>query len=93
MIFRQMDAEQSKKFADEMNGPLGEDGMFLVLIRSAIDHEGDYIFAAPDAPPEVVMEAIQKLRKKNIRVLNRLQRVCLSLNGLGAEAKEEIKKD
>lgn len=84
MIFRQMDAEQSKQFADDMNGPLGEDGMFLILIRSAINREGEYIFTIEDLP---------KLRKKNIRVLNRLQRICLSLNGLGVEAKEDIKKD
>lgn len=93
MIFRQMNAEQSRQFAKDMDSSLGEDGMFLILIRSAVDREGNYVFAAEDAPPEVVMEAIQKLRKKNMAVMNRLQRVCLALNGLGAAAKEDIKKD
>ena len=93
MIFRQMNAEQSKKFAKDMDGPLGEDGMFLVLIRSTIDRDGNYVFAADDAPEEVIQDVIQKLRKKNMAVLNRLQRICLSLNGLGVAAKEEIKKD
>ena len=82
---QQMSAEESTAFTDALRSMEGErNGMYLMLIHSARDLEGNLILSAEDLPA---------LKKKNIDVLNRLQRIALRLNKMGAEGQAALKKD
>lgn len=67
---KQMDAERSAAFTKEVNEH-GDDGMFIILAFSAVDEQDNLIFTIDD---------IARLRKKNFRVLSRLQDICLRIN-------------
>lgn len=79
--FRQMSAEESMKITNLMIGEVGKDGMFIMLVASAIDDAGNPLFTMEDVPA---------LRKKNFKVLDRLQRVALRLNSMLGEV--DLKK-
>lgn len=81
--FRQMSADESMKITKLMVGESGADGMFIILVASAIDEAGEPLFT---------MEDIAALRGKSMKVLNRLQRVCLRLNSM-IDSEVDLKKD
>jgi hypothetical protein len=80
---REMDAATTALMTAAMSGR-ADDGVSIILIFTAVDTENNLIFT---------MEDLVRLRKKNFRVLDRLQRICLRLNGMGPEAKVTLKKD
>jgi len=81
----QMTAEETREFTKHMSTIQGEeDGMFLMLVYSARDVERKMIFTVED---------VARLRKKNINVLNRLQRIALRLNKMGDAGEAALKKD
>lgn len=83
---QQMNAEESSAFSkslDEHNARGGQNGMYLMLIHSARDLEGNLLFTEEDLPA---------LKKKSIDVLNRLQRIALRLNKMGVVEELAIKK-
>ena len=82
--FRQLSAEDMTLLTKEMDNGKGDDGMYLIIVRSAIDADGNKLFTDDD---------IAKLKGKSLHVLNRLQRVCLKLNDMTPEAKAALKKD
>lgn len=75
MRLQQMDAERSALFTAAINLS-GEDGMFIILVFCAVDTDNHLIFSMDDVP---------KLRKKNFRVLSRLQDICLRINKMRGE--------
>jgi len=82
---RQMNAEDSTAFTEEMEKPENkQEGMFIILVWSAVDAENKPLFTHED---------IARLKKKNMRVLNRLQMAALRLNSMIPKKKEEIKND
>jgi len=82
---KQMDAKESMAFTDEMvtieKQPLG---MYLMLIRCAVDEQGKKLFTDEDLP---------RLQAKSVQVLNRLQRIAITLNKMDQETTEVLKKD
>jgi len=82
---RQMNAEDSTAFTEEMDKPENSrEGMFIILVWCAVDAENKPLFTHED---------IARLKKKNMRVLNRLQMAALRLNAMMPRKKEEIKND
>lgn len=80
----QLNAEETTAFTDEMDTIQGtKDGMYLMLIHCARDAEGNRIFTKEDLP---------RLRKKSIRVLNRLQRIALEINQMDEQGEVALKK-
>ena len=61
----------------------GMDGMFIILVFMARDEKGGRVFT---------MEDVERLRKKNFHVINRLQQRCLKLNKTGLEQEVATKK-
>lgn len=61
-----------------------EDGIFLMLVFSAKDAEGNRVFT---------LEDVLELKKKNFNVLNTLQRAAIALNKNGIAEKAVLKKD
>jgi hypothetical protein len=61
-----------------------DDGIFLMLVFSAKDAEGNRLFTIED---------VLELKKKNFNVLNTLQRRAITLNRNGIEDKAVLKKD
>ncbi|HUW56560.1 MAG TPA: hypothetical protein VMZ92_07985 [Planctomycetota bacterium] len=92
---RQMTAEESIQMTRELEGARDE-GMFIILVHSAVDAEGKRIFPLPafDDPTykDVLAGHVTQLKKKSMRALNRLQRVCLELNSMTPESKAALKK-
>ena len=85
---QQMTADESIQWTKdvqdlEKGGPEGENGMFLMLIYSAKDAEGNRLFPS--------LDVIAQLRKKNFHVIDRLQRVGIRLNKMNEEAREALK--
>lgn len=84
LTLQEMAADRSVLFSHMMSDPANSaDGMFIILIFSAVHPETKELLFTPDDIPA--------LRKKNLDVLNRLQRICLRLNGMGPEARAELK--
>lgn len=81
---RQMSAEESMGLTRLMVGDAGKDGMYIMLVASAIDEEGNPLFTMEDVPA---------LRKKNFKVLDRLQRIALSMNSMLGDSGVALKKD
>lgn len=80
---QQMSAEESSRFTDELTTLGGSrNGMYLMLIYSARDAEGNRLFTN---------EQIDEIKKKNINVLNRLQLVALNLNKMTPAGRDELK--
>lgn len=79
----QMSAEESFNFTQKVEQD-GNNGMFIMLRYSAVDADGTLLFTDED---------IVKLRKKSMKVLNRLQQICLSMNGMRGEDEVTLKKD
>jgi hypothetical protein len=88
--FLELDAAQHIEMQSLM-AARPKDGMFIIIAMCGVDAEGNRLF--PMSTPEEVEAAVVNLRKKNLMVMNRLQRVCLKLNGMGADAKAATKKD
>lgn len=73
---------------------LGEDKKFTsvtgleytlaLLVRAVVDEDGNRLFTDDD---------IQRLRTKSDEALGRVAEVAVRLNGLGAKAEQEIKKN
>jgi len=80
--FRQLSAEDALALTEEMNA-LKKDRLFLLLVRTMCDENGTPVFAVDDIP---------SLKKKNIRVLIRLQRISMKLNSMVDIEEGEIKK-
>lgn len=81
---RQLDAEALMQMTADMLLPENKDkGMFIILTRCAVDNEMHTIFTEAD---------IERLRKKNMRVMDRLQRLAMLLNSMDPEAGVAIKK-
>lgn len=81
----QLNAEDSMALTREMSDIKNEDlGMFIVLVRCARDADGLPIFTDED---------IIKLKKKSMKVLNRLQLKALQLNALDKRVEVTLKKD
>lgn len=78
----EMGSDRSILFTNMLDAAPPEDGMFLIVTFSVVDDAGELVFKPEDIPA---------LRKKNIKVLDRLQRICLDLNGMSAAKKEEAK--
>lgn len=95
----QLPASEEMEMNDLMTKPGNrDDGMFIILIFCAHDPEsGDRLFpfdgdtAAERA--EKIMVHVVKLRKKSMRVLNRLQRIALRLNAMDKPSEVALKKD
>lgn len=85
---QQMSALESMEFSEEAAELKKKHnrsvGLYLMLVYSARDEQGQRIFTVDDIP--VLME-------KGIDVLNRLQMIALRLNRSGVEEKEVLKKD
>lgn len=82
---RQLDAEGLSNLTAEMEKPENaKQGIFIMLIATATDLEGNPLFKGED---------LEKLKRKNPRVMNRLQRVAIRLNQIGEESEAELKKD
>lgn len=82
----QLSAEGVLDLTDEIEQPESKGlGMFLTIVRCARNPDGTPLFTVDDIP---------KLKKKNMRVLNRLQRIALRLNNV-SDASEitDPKKD
>jgi len=81
----QMTAAESGEFSKELKTLAGEEsGMFLMLVYSARNEQGERILTIEDVPA---------LKEKNINVLIRLQRKALELNSWGREGLEKLKND
>lgn len=81
----QLNAEDSMALTREMSDIKNEDlGMFIVLVRCARNVDGAPIFTDED---------IIKLKKKSMKVLNRLQLKALQLNALDKRVEVTLKKD
>lgn len=79
----QMTAKESGEFTKELRTLQGEEsGMFLMLVYSAKDEQGNRVLTGED---------VEELKKKNINVLIRLQRIALRLNAWGREEQIAIK--
>lgn len=74
---RQLPADEAILFENTVKDR-GTDGMYLILIACAVDapEHGKQIFTP---------EAIERLKKRNIRVLDRLQRLALHHIGMGPD--------
>ena len=72
---RQLPAEEALALAWEMSSGNVEEGLSLLLVKSAIDEKGDLLFTRADIP---------RLRRKSLAVLDRLQRRCLELNAMSS---------
>ena len=86
--FLQMTADENiqwtKDMADEaIGGPAGENGMFLMVVYSAVDADGKRLFT---------LEDIIRLRAKSFHVIHRLQQVAMRLNQMSSQAREELGK-
>lgn len=84
---RQMPCDVGLVFQDAMKIESNkEEGMYLIVIATAVDAkiEGKPLFNAQD---------IERLRKKNLKVLDRLQKLALAHNFGTAEAVEKLKND
>lgn len=81
----QMNADESTEFTSKMETIEGSrTGMYLMIIYSARDTEGNRILKEED---------LDALKKKSMSVLNRLQLVALRLNGMGVQGEAALKKD
>ena len=78
---RELTAEASLTLTKRMEAGEGDDGMFIIIAMSAIDAEGNLLFTEED---------IKALKKKNLHVLNRLQRICLRMNNPGAAVLKNV---
>lgn len=73
-----------------------DDGMCVILIYSAVNEADEYIYSMDrkdddkDSPTFGVPLDLIMLRKKSMKVLDRIQRVCVALNK--EKAPEEVKK-
>ncbi len=81
----EMNAHEATEFSDKLELIKGQkDGMYLMLIYSAKDADGNRLFKNED---------IDALRAKSMDVLNRLQLLALRLNKMDAKSKAALKKD
>lgn len=83
IILRQLSAEESISMNEEIE-KAPKDGMFIILVRCAVDENGAQLFTS---------ESIPALRKKSMRVLNRLQRAALRVNSMTTATEVALKKD
>lgn len=79
----EMGALESIDMSKQMAAHPG-DGMFIILINTIRNLDGSKVFTVEDIPA---------LKLKNFKVLDRLQRIALRLNGSGKEAEVTLKKD
>lgn len=83
ILLRQLSAEDSISMNTEIE-KAPKDGMFIILVYCAVDENGAALFTS---------DSIPALRKKSLRVLNRLQRAALRVNSMTAATEVAIKKD
>lgn len=77
---RTLTAEEAMQFA-EGDGKFGHrEAALRVIMLCAIDEKGDRIFSDEDLP---------MLRKRSMKIILRVQRVAMELNGLGDFKKEQ----
>lgn len=84
---RQMPCDAGLEFQDAMQIEANkQEGMYLIVIATVVDAEinGKPLFTA---------EHIEKLKKKNLKVLDRLQKIAMTHNFGTQEAIEQLKKD
>ena len=84
ILLRAMGADEALALT-ELTNKTPDDGMFLIVIYCAYDPStGDKAFSLEDLP---------ELKKKFMPVIDRLQRVCLKLNGMLRSQEDSLKKD
>jgi hypothetical protein len=84
MRLKQMDVDTNIRMTKELEVPgCQDDGILIILILSAVDENDNPMFTMNDKPA---------LRKKSMKVLNRLQNICLKMNRMRDEDKEALKK-
>jgi hypothetical protein len=76
---RQLTAQESVEFMDSIQGEAKKNGPLLLLIKSAVDKQGNKMFT-----PAV----LDKLKKKSMASVVLLQNEALKLNGLTEEEKK-----
>jgi hypothetical protein len=98
----QLDAGTGLDLSAEMDDPKNTRiGMFLIIIYCAVDANNVRLWPTPPRTDptynDIIQSHIAKLKKKSMKVLNRLQRSCLKLNGMLREATNNsevaLKKD
>jgi hypothetical protein len=93
----QLSAEGIMVFQNEMTKPENKTlGMFVILVFTAMSGDGTPLFPLPEDEAEralVLAGYIASLKKKNMNVLNRLQRVALRVNSMLPEKTAALKKD
>jgi hypothetical protein len=75
---RQLTGSEAVKMTKEMDQH-GDDGMYIILVYCAIDENGHRLLTMEDVPA---------LKDKSFAAMNRLQHVCLRLNGMGGDPKK-----
>lgn len=81
-----MSADRLVAFDETMSKPENKSqGMFLILFETATDASGNRLFTTP--------EQFERLKKKNLRVLNKLQLVAMKINMISVRSKAELKND
>jgi len=96
----QLPADELMIMNDLMTKPeYKNDGMFIILVFCARDPEsGDRLFPIPmdgteDELKEALGKHVSRLKKKSMRVLNRLQRIAMRLNAMTKASEVTLKKD
>lgn len=89
---QQMDAQETVRFTRSMDTHEGAaNGMYLILVACTRTMEGTLVFTY--STPEELTATVAALQRKNINVLQRLQRVALRVNAMTIEGKADLKKD
>lgn len=95
LLLQEMSAADAMSFrkllSDDDGGGHGLEGMFLIIIFCAVNEQREKLFTL-DTDDEGRFVDVEMLKTKNLDVLNRLQLVCLKLNGMGQKAGVDLKK-
>lgn len=91
---RQLDASNTLEMTESMNAS-PKDGMFIILVYTAVDPETDqhlFPLSGSDVEKREQLAAhVLGLRRKSFRVLSRLQKAAMTVNKMGPQARAEAK--
>lgn len=87
----EMSAADSVLFSGIMDATKNELGMYLIIVFTARDDDGNRLFAGDTV--DEIMPHIEALKKKSIHVLMRVQQAALRVNKMGVKEQAVLKKD
>jgi len=92
ILCRPLTAAEALEFTEKFGGKMGgnnKDGLIWAVVTSAVDEDGHSLFG--DANKQAA--AMELLKQKSLKALNRIQDQIFIINGWAKDAREKAKND